>query len=234
MLQKCVVRAQCRRNTRPGEVGSTAPVTPADVGRNTMNRTTRRPLSLRGTLAALVLVVALGLGLAACATESTIQLPVGISHPASTGGDARSADHGYIPVGSSVSPFDDHLPAIAKLDPELLAAVQSAATAAVADGFDFVVTSGWRSAAYQQALLDDATITYGSLEEARRWVNTPELSTHVTGDAVDIGFTDANSWLSQHGADYGLCQTYANEMWHFELATEPGGTCPLQRPDAAG
>jgi D-alanyl-D-alanine carboxypeptidase len=65
-------------------------------------------------------------------------------------------------------------------------------------------------------------------------VNTPELSAHVTGDAVDIGPTDADSWLSQHGADYGLCQIYANEMWHFELATEPGGTCPAQLPDSAG
>ena len=27
--------------------------------------------------------------------------------------------------------------------------------------------------------------------------------------------TDADDWLIQHGSDYGLCQTYANEMWHF-------------------
>jgi D-alanyl-D-alanine carboxypeptidase len=56
----------------------------------------------------------------------------------------------------------------------------------------------------------------------------------VTGDAVDIGPTDADSWLQQHGDRYGLCQTYANEMWHFELATEPGGTCPPGKEDAAG
>nr|RZI36672.1 hypothetical protein BJQ95_00888 [Cryobacterium sp. SO1] len=49
-----------------------------------------------------------------------------------------------------------------------------------------------------------------------------------------IGRTDADSWLSQHGADYGLCQIYANEMWHFEFATEPGGDCPEQLPNAAG
>ena len=65
-------------------------------------------------------------------------------------------------------------------------------------------------------------------------MSTPELSRHVTGDAVDIGYTDADSWLSQHGARYGLCQIYANEMWHFELATDPGGVCPEQKLDAAG
>jgi len=162
-------------------------------------------------------------------------MPTGIPNLSSTShGDVHTLENGYVAVGDSVSPFDEHLPAIAKLNPELRAAVQSAATAAEADGFVFVVTSGWRSAAYQQSLLDDATTTYGSLEEARKWVNTPELSTHVTGDAVDIGYTDANSWLSQHGADYGLCQTYGNEMWHFELATRPGGTCPAQRENAAG
>ena len=61
----------------------------------------------------------------------------------------------------------------------------------------------------------------------------PELSRHVTGDAVDIGYTDADSWLAQHGARYGLCTTYANEMWHFEVATEPGEDCPPMLPDSS-
>jgi LAS superfamily LD-carboxypeptidase LdcB len=77
-------------------------------------------------------------------------------------------------------------------------------------------------------------IEYGSAEAAGEFVLSPEQSRHVSGEAVDIGRTDANSWLSQHGADYGLCQTYANEMWHFELATEPGGECPAQLPNARG
>ena len=190
----------------------------------------------RGALAAAALFVTLGLGLAACAAaDGTGNMPSGmVTFDSSANGDVHTTEHGYVSVGDSVSPFDDHLPVIAKLNPELRAAVQSAATAAQADGFVFVVTSGWRSAAYQQSLLDDATASYGTLEEARKWVNTPELSTHVTGDAVDIGYTDADSWLSQHGADYGLCQTFSNEMWHFELATNPDGTCPPQRANAAG
>ena len=188
-----------------------------------MNIYVRRRLGL----ASILLVV--GLGAVACA--SAAGSAIGTAPPPAVAVEV-TVDDGLIEVGESVSAFDEHLPAIANLDPELRAAVQAAATAAEADGVTFVVTSGWRTAAYQQKLLDDATYKYGSLEEARKHVNTPERSTHITGDAVDIGFTDANSWLSQHGARYGLCQIYANEMWHFELATEPGGVCPEQKPDA--
>ena len=53
------------------------------------------------------------------------------------------------------------------------------------------------------------------------------------GGAVDIGPTDGADWLGRTGDTYGLCQTYANEMWHLELATTPGGTCPEQRADGA-
>ena len=59
-------------------------------------------------------------------------------------------------------------------------------------------------------------------DEAARWVATPATSAHVSGDAVDIGHADAAAWLSKHGAEYGLCQIYRNEPWHYEL-----------RPDAA-
>jgi CubicO group peptidase (beta-lactamase class C family) len=42
----------------------------------------------------------------------------------------------------------------------------------------------------------------------------------VSGDAVDIGPSDARAWLSEHGAEYGLCQIYRNEPWHYELRPE--------------
>jgi hypothetical protein len=42
----------------------------------------------------------------------------------------------------------------------------------------------------------------------------------VSGDAVDIGPSDAAAWLSKHGAGYGLCQIYDNEPWHYELRPE--------------
>jgi hypothetical protein len=147
-------------------------------------------------------------------------------------GGLLGAEDGYLPGDTVLSPFDTSQPAIANLDPDLLAAIQQAATDAEADGIELVITTGWRSKRYQQQLLDDAVETYGSLAEARKWVNTPEKSTHVSGDAVDVGYTDADYWLMEHGSAYGLCQTYANEIWHFELMTEPGGTCPAQLPDA--
>ena len=65
-----------------------------------------------------------------------------------------------------------------------------------------------------------AVSKYGSVEEAARWVATPSTSAHVSGDAVDIGHSDAEAWLSDHGAEYGLCQIYSNEPWHYELRPE--------------
>jgi hypothetical protein len=115
-----------------------------------------------------------------------------------------------------VSVYDD-VPAVSRLDSDLLVAVRHAAHDAAADGVSFTVNSGWRSPRLQQQLLDEAVVEYGSREEAARWVATPETSAHVTGAAIDIGGWDATAWLSEHGASYGLCQTYANERWHFEL-----------------
>lgn len=142
-------------------------------------------------------------------------------------------EDGYIADGENISPYADDLPAIANLNVELRSAMQRAASDAIADGVDFFVTDGWRSERYQQFLLDQAITNYLSEEEARKWVKTPDESTHVSGLAVDIGPTDANSWLSQHGSDYGLCQTYGNEMWHFELAVRPGEMCPAPLNDAS-
>ena len=88
------------------------------------------------------------------------------------------------------------------------------------DGVTFSVTSGWRSPEYQNRLLREAVFEYGSEEEAARWVATADTSPHVSGDAVDIGPSDAIAWLSRHGARYGLCQIYRNEPWHFELRPE--------------
>jgi zinc D-Ala-D-Ala carboxypeptidase len=144
-----------------------------------------------------------------------------------------TAADGYIAVGEGLSPFATNYPAVGNLAPELLAAVQRASTDAARDGVDLIITSGWRSVRYQQSLLDAAVTHYGSGAEARRWVNTPEKSTHVTGKAVDIGPTAADLWLRRRGNRYGLCQIYANEMWHYELATEPGGICPRPIADAS-
>ena len=137
---------------------------------------------------------------------------------------------GAVPDGTTV--FDDEIPGVAKLDPALLGALRQAAIDAADAGVEFFVDSGWRSAEYQNQLLREAVSEYGSAEEAARWVATAETSAHVSGDAVDIGHFDATAWLSEHGAEYGLCQIYGNEPWHYELRPEAVDRgCPAMYAD---
>jgi zinc D-Ala-D-Ala carboxypeptidase len=137
---------------------------------------------------------------------------------------------GAVPDGATV--FDDEIPGVAQLDPALLGAVRQAATDAADDGVEFFVTSGWRSPEYQEQLLLEAVSEYGSIAEAARWVATPNTSAHVSGDAVDIGPSDATAWLSAHGAEYGLCQIYGNEPWHYELRPDAiDNGCPPMYAD---
>ncbi len=130
---------------------------------------------------------------------------------------APSDADGVIRDGNEPTVFDTAGVAIANLDPALLDALQRAANDAAADGLEFRVNSGWRSAALQERMMQDAIVQYGSEAEAARWVATPQTSAHVSGDAVDMGPLPTLDWLAQFGADYGLCQTYANEPWHYEL-----------------
>lgn len=136
--------------------------------------------------------------------------------------------------GQVLTAFDTQDPAIGRLDPALLAAIQHATTAAAADGVTMTINSGWRSPEFQQRLLDQAVQTYGSMALARQYVQTPEQSRHVTGQAVDVGGPGADQWLIANGARFGLCRIYANELWHFELATDALGNCPPLLPNAAG
>lgn len=135
----------------------------------------------------------------------------------SVSSSAASAD-GAVPDGVTV--FDDEIPAVANLDPDLLKALRRAATDAADDGVEFRVNSGWRSPEYQNQLRREAVSKHGSEDEAARWVATADTSLHVSGEAIDIGPVDATAWLSEHGADYGLCQIYRNEPWHYELRPE--------------
>lgn len=128
--------------------------------------------------------------------------------------------------------FDSQYPGIANLDGDLLDAVRDAAVDAEDDGIHFSVNSGWRSDDYQEWLLRRAVAQYGSEAEAARWVATADTSAHVSGEAIDVGPSDAAAWLSEHGSEYGLCQIYANEPWHYEL--RPNATisgCPLMFAD---
>lgn len=135
-------------------------------------------------------------------------------------------------VREGVTVSDDHVPAVARLDADLLRALREAAGDAADDGIELYVNSGWRSATYQDQLFRQAVAEYGSEEEAARWVATAATSSHVSGEAVDIGDSDATAWLSDHGAEYGLCQIYDNEPWHYELRPEADDDgCPARYAD---
>ena len=198
-------------------------------------RTTTRRIRIRRIRVAGLLVViaaiasALGSQLLA-ASSSTAASPIAVlrtEHPGLRSehrglrnqhrGALGEAD-GAVPDGTTV--FDAEIPGVANLDRDLLGALRQAATGAGDDGVEFYVDSGWRSPEYQNQLLREAVSEYGSEEEAARWVATAETSAHVSGDAVDIGPFDATAWLSEHGAEYGLCQIYSNEPWHYELRPE--------------
>jgi len=180
--------------------------------------TTRRiPRILVAGLLVVIAAIAAPLGYQVLASSSsTAASPIDVLRSEHRG--ALGEADGAVPDGATV--FDDEIPGIAKLDPALLGALRQAATDAADDGVEFFVDSGWRSPEYQNQLLREAVSEYGSEEEAARWVATAETSAHVSGDAVDIGHFDAMAWLSEHGAEYGLCQIYSNEPWHYELRPE--------------
>ena len=155
------------------------------------------------------------------------------SRPA--GAFAPSVADGVIAEGTVVTLADDEVPAIARLDPALR---RSAACRQRRmprhDGLFFEVTSGWRS---RRVPAVAARATRSSSTPARRsrgssWPRptAPAMSPAMPSTSRPV---DAQFWLIEHGARYGICQTYANERWHFELATEPGGVCPGMKADAA-
>jgi zinc D-Ala-D-Ala carboxypeptidase len=196
--------------------------------------TTRR---LPKILVAGVLVVIAAIGAAngyqlLASSSSTAASPIDLLRGEHRGAPGEPEGDLVLPSEHGGALFDDDLPAVANLDPALLGALRQAASDAAGDGVDFLVNSGWRSPEYQEQLLQQAVSEYGSEEEAARWVATAETSPHVSGDAVDVGPSDATAWLSEHGAEYGLCQIYGNEPWHFELRPEAlDHGCPAMYAD---
>ncbi len=164
----------------------------------------------------------LGLGVLALLVAGCAGLVHGLAH-----------DPGHVTDGAHPSPAEPGPPGTATgLHPELERRFLAAQQAAAADDVVLTLTSGLRTAAEQQELVDEAVARYG-VPEAYRWVLPPEQSAHVQGLAVDVGPTEGAYWLQQHGPDLGLCPTYANEVWHFELLPEGATACPEPRPDSS-
>lgn len=157
--------------------------------------------------------------LTACQTEAFIAAIQPDSTPTRAEATGENAD-GTLPDGANV--FDEALPGISHLDPQLKAALQDATQDAAEEGIEIIVNSGWRSPTLQQEMLEEAIDEYGSELEASRWVATPETSAHVRGIAVDLGLYDVPMWLTEEGRgeQYGLCQVYDNEPWHFEYVAD--------------
>lgn len=114
------------------------------------------------------------------------------------------------------------------LDPGLVAAFERARAAAADAGHQLTITSGFRTADEQAAMLDAEVAERGSLEEALWWVFPPDRSMHVQGLAIDVGDGPAADWLAGEGARFGLCHTLAWEWWHVEWRQrwEDAGACP--------
>lgn len=193
---------------------------PVDPGPSATSLRAPSPRPTRRTaLLVSVPVVVVAVGLAAVA--------LGVSGRAGESAAAGGAGASSGPLGGAAAP------AATGLDPELERRFAGAVEAAAADGVEMTLTSGWRSAEDQAALVELTLAKHGSAEEAHRWVLPPERSAHVAGLAIDVGPTDGALWLEQHGAEHGLCRVYANELWHFEPVVEPGGTCPDLLPDSS-
>ncbi|MDM7830285.1 M15 family metallopeptidase [Cellulomonas edaphi] len=147
--------------------------------------------------------------------------------------DPSGASEPLVPVAASDAPPETGDPVLAGLDDELAARFAHAQRVAAADGVRLTLTSGKRSAAEQQELVEAAVERYGSEREAHRWVLPPGSSAHVKGLAVDVGPTSGALWLGEHGLELGLCRTYANELWHFEKLPDGATACAPMHPDSS-
>src|SRR5918999_580012 len=144
--------------------------------------TTPRPIPML-LVAGLLVVAAIGAarGYQLLATSSSVAAsPVDVprSEPRGTRGEADRAtpDGGMVPRGErraalgqadgavpdGTTVWHDQIPGVANLDPALLAALRQAATDAADDEIEFFVESGWRSPEYQEQLLHEAVLRYGS------------------------------------------------------------------------
>jgi D-alanyl-D-alanine carboxypeptidase len=123
------------------------------------------------------------------------------------------------------------------LDPGLVDAFGRAQAEAADAGHELTMTSGFRTADDQAAMLEAEVARRGSLAEALWWVFPPDRSMHVQGLAIDVGDGPAADWLVDEGARFGLCRTLDWEWWHFEWRErwEADRACPApaRTPDDA-
>lgn len=130
-----------------------------------------------------------------------------------------------------------------RLAPAAAAALKRMTAAAVKDGVALQIVSGFRSAAYQAALLR-TKLNRGMSIAAALSINTPPgYSEHQSGCAVDLATphspaadqsfarTPAYAWLNRHAAEFGFHLSYPQtnahgiefEPWHWRYVAAASG-----------
>ena len=127
-----------------------------------------------------------------------------------------------------------------RLAPRAAAALRAMIAAASRDGLVLQIVSGFRSVAYQRALVEAKLQRGLSLDDALRINTAPGFSEHHSGCAIDLttpnvapaetGFADtrAYEWLQQHAGEYGFHLSYppdnehgiAFEPWHWRYVVD--------------
>ena len=158
-------------------------------------------------------------------------LLLGLGLPSAQWADRLTADSAD--AVATQSTVDSHAPSggddLDGLDPRMRAVVDRARSQAAAADVELRIVSAYRSRSEQQSIWEFSVGKYGSESAAIRWVLPPNLSAHVTGEAIDVIPRSSATWLEARSAELGLCRRYANEWWHFErTASMPGGRCRLE------
>ena len=135
-----------------------------------------------------------------------------------------------VPVPDGATVFDDEIPGVANLDP-ICSVPCSKPQLMPRTTVEFFVDSGWRSPEYQNQLLREAVSgTDPKRKPPGGWPPRRHLLT--CREAQSTSGPSVPAWLSEHGAEYGLCQIYGNEPWHYELRPEAiDHRCPPMHAD---
>ena len=97
--------------------------------------------------------------------------------------------------------------------PDVAAAFDRMAAAALQAGVSLAINSGFRSDAEQAALF--------AANPDPRWVAPPGQSLHRCATELDIGSPSAYGWLAANAGRFGFVQRYSWEAWHYGYTQGP-------------
>jgi transglycosylase-like protein with SLT domain/D-alanyl-D-alanine carboxypeptidase-like protein/putative Flp pilus-assembly TadE/G-like protein len=105
--------------------------------------------------------------------------------------------------------------------PDVAGAFDRMSAAARADGFNLIITSGYRSDAEQAELY--------KRHPDPKWVAPPGKSLHRFGTELDLGPPAAYGWLARNARRFHFIKRYAWEPWHYGYGLNPRSAPP--RPE---